>query len=140
MARAARPEGTLHLLQGNSGDVPSNEHRTFLVVLRLNVDDAAQGLNIRENEIRAGDGTVEGYLAAVDPSDGQSSRFAADEVRELRLPGVQDIVLRDARILDQVAKQRAVRLIAPGPLRGAYQVEVPLLNAHGNGPTSAHQN
>ena len=84
------------------------------------------GLDIRENEIRAGNGSVEGYLAAVDPGDGQSQRFAADEIGELRLPGVQDLVLRDARILDQVAKQRAVRLVAIGPLRGAYQVEVSL--------------
>jgi hypothetical protein len=42
------------------------------------------------------------------------------------LPGVQDLVLCDARILDQVAKKRAVRLVALGPLRGAYQVEVSL--------------
>jgi hypothetical protein len=90
------------------------------------VDDAAQGLNIRENEIRARDGSVEGYLSAVDPSNGQSKRFAADEIGELRLPGVQDLVLRDARILDQIAKKRAVRFVALGPLRGAYQVEVSL--------------
>ena len=60
----------------------------------LNVDDAAQGLNVRENEIRTRNGSVEGYLAAVDPGNGQSERFAADEVGELRLPGVQDLVLR----------------------------------------------
>jgi hypothetical protein len=58
--------------------------------LLLNVDEAAQGLNIRENEIRAWDGSVEGYLAAVNPSDGRSQRFAADEIGELRLPGVQE--------------------------------------------------
>src|SRR5712664_1839346 len=83
-------------------------------LISLNADDAAQGLNIRENEIRAWDASVECYLATVDPSNGQSKRFAADEIGELRLPGVQDLVLSDARILDQVAKERAVRLVAPG--------------------------
>jgi len=50
------------------------------------MDDAAQRLNIGENEIRAWDGSVEGYLATVDPGDGQSKRFAADEIGELRCP------------------------------------------------------
>ena len=81
---------------------------------------------IGQTKIRAGDGRVEGYLATVDPSNGQSKRFAADEIGELRLPGVQDLVFGDARILDQVAKQGAVGFVALGPLRGAYQVEVSL--------------
>src|SRR5262249_37469107 len=69
-------------------------------------------------------GRVESYLAPIDPGDGQSERFAADKIGELRLARVKDLVFRDARILDQVAKQRAVRLVAPSPLRSAYQVEV----------------
>ena len=44
----------------------------------------------------------------------------------MRLPGVQDLVLRTARMLDQIAKQRSIGLVAFGPLRRADQIEVSL--------------
>jgi hypothetical protein len=83
-------------------------------------------LDVREDEVRTRHGIVQGHVAAVDPGDGQSERLAADEIGELRLTRVEDLVLRYARVLDQVAKQGAVGLIALGPLRGADQVEVSL--------------
>jgi hypothetical protein len=42
-----------------------------------------------EKQIRTRNGTVQGDLATVDPGNRQSLRFAADEIGELRLSGVQ---------------------------------------------------
>jgi hypothetical protein len=89
-------------------------------------DKIAQRLNIRKDEIRTRNGGVESDLAAVDPGNGQSKRFTADEIGELRLPGVQDLILRTTRIFDQIAKQRSIGLVALGSLCRAYQVEVSL--------------
>ena len=58
-----------------------------------NVDDTAQRSNIRENEVRARNGSVKINLTAIDPGDRQSQRLAADEIGKLRLSGVQDFIL-----------------------------------------------
>src|ERR1700722_6724899 len=88
------------------------------------VDNATERPNVRKNKVRTRNGPVQGDLATVDPGYRQSLRFAPDEIGELRLPGVQDFLPGAARMVDQVAKQRAVGLITPGPLGRAHQVEV----------------
>src|ERR1700722_16533632 len=88
------------------------------------VDNATERLNVRKDKIRTRNGSVQGDLATVDPGNRQSERLAADEIGELRLPGVQDFLFGATRLFDQEAKQRAVGLIALGPLGRAHQVEV----------------
>ena len=84
---------------------------------RLRLYEFAEGLNIGENVVRARNGAVQRDLAPVDPGDGQPKRFAADQIRELRLPRMQDVFFGGARMIDQVSEQCAVGLIAPRALR-----------------------
>ena len=62
--------------------------------------------------------------APVDPGDPQPERLAPDQVGELRLVGVEDLVLADCRMIDEVSEQRAVRLVALGTFGGADEVEL----------------
>src|SRR5262249_55945840 len=68
-------------------------------------------------------GVVQGDAAAVDPGDGQAQRLATDKIGELGLPTMQDIGVRHAGMRDEISKQRAVRVVALGALRGADEIE-----------------
>ena len=74
----------------------------------------------------AGNAAIGRDLPPVDPGDGQSERLAADQIGELRLPGMEDLVFCDTRIVDQIAKQRSVRLVTLRPLRRANEIEIAL--------------
>jgi len=56
-------------------------------------------------------------VAAVDPGDGQSERLAADQIGELRLSEWNISFFATPGIVDQIAKQRSVRLVALRTLR-----------------------
>jgi hypothetical protein len=83
-------------------------------------------LNVGKDEVRSRYGIIQRHLASVDPGDGQAERLAANQIRKLRLPGMQNFFLGAAGMLDQVTKQRAVRLVALRPLRRTHEVELSL--------------
>src|SRR5882672_4350902 len=93
---------------------------------RSEFDDGAERREVAEDEIGTRDRIVERHAAAIDPGDGQAEGLAADEVGELRLPGMENLVLRHAGIGDQGTEERAVRLVALGALGRADEVETPL--------------
>src|SRR5882757_932225 len=101
-----------------------SESPAWMLIRALIRDDIAERMNVRKNEVRRRNRRIERNLAAVDPGYGQSKRFAADEIGELRLPGMKDLVFRNACVRDQIAKQRAVGFVSFGALRRTHQVEV----------------
>src|SRR5207253_4480447 len=91
--------------------VQSGEINVVSDAYDLEFNDIIQRLNVGQDEVRAWHRIVERDTAAVDPRDGQSERLSTDQIGELRLAGMEDLVLRDAGIVDQVAEQRSVRLV-----------------------------
>ena len=61
--------------------------------------------------------------APIDPGDSQAQRLAAHQIGELRLTRMENVLLRHAGIVDEVAKERAVRLVALGALSRADDIE-----------------
>ena len=97
--------------QGRSGDGqqsdPSKKHHATPLLCMFHastiwLSDRMSG----KNEVRARHCGAERDLAAIDPDDGQAERLAADQIGELRLSGVQDLVLGTACMLEQVSRAR----------------------------------
>src|SRR6185312_10636784 len=89
-------------------------------------DQIVNRLNVGQDEVRSRHGIIECHLASIDPGNGQAEGLAANEIRELRLPGMQNGFLRAAGMLDQITKQRAVRLVSLRPLRRTHEIELSL--------------
>jgi hypothetical protein len=63
---------------------------------------------------------------AVDPAHRQAERLATDHVGELRLTRVQDFRHIDPCVCDELAEQRAVRLVTTGSFGRADQIKFPI--------------
>ena len=64
-----------------------------------------------------------GNAAAVDPGDGETQGLPADHVCELRLAGMQDLILAAVRVRDEIAEEITIRLVALRPLGGGDNIE-----------------
>src|SRR3984957_20800600 len=90
------------------------------------LDQRNQRCNVRKNEIGLWHGRSQFDVAPVDPGDRQAERLAADHVGELRLPGMQDLIQGNAGVLQQIAEESPVRLVAARLFGRENQIEFAL--------------